>query len=200
VSLNTSGLGPAAGIDPAVIARGATLRDMQPDVNAGLWLYSRDYFAGLAVQNVFSDKLDYINDKVNTNAGKLLPHYFFSAGYRFFLDDDITCLPSTMVKYVTPLPVSFDVNCKLQYQDFMWAGVSYRIHDGFAAMFGFNLSTSINLGYSYDVTTSKLNTVSKGTHEIMIGFMLNNRFGDTCPEISGKRSVVISSLFPRGVC
>jgi type IX secretion system PorP/SprF family membrane protein len=182
MSLNTSRLGSTVtGIDPAVLARGSALNDVQPDVNAGLWLYSRDYFIGLACQNVFSDKLSYVDNKVSSDGGRLLPHFFLSAGYRFFINEDISCLPSTMVKYVTPSPISFDLNCKFQYQDVIWAGVSYRINDGFATMLGFNLNSNINLSYSYDITTNKLNTVSKGTHEIMLGFTLNNKFGDSCP-------------------
>jgi len=60
-------------------------------------------------------------------------------------------------------------------------GASYRIKDGFAAMLGVNISSTINIGYSYDYTTSSLNTVSKGTHEVLIGFLLGNRYGDLCP-------------------
>jgi type IX secretion system PorP/SprF family membrane protein len=86
-----------------------------------------------------------------------------------------------LIKYVKPSPVSFDINAKLQYQDFVWVGGSYRNQDGFAAMVGINFSSNINLGYSYDITTSRLNTVSKGTHEIQIGFLLGNKYGDWCP-------------------
>jgi len=45
-----------------------------------------------------------------------------------------------------------------------------RTYDGFAAMVGMNVSNTFNIGYSYDLTTSRLNTISKGTHEIIIGF------------------------------
>jgi type IX secretion system PorP/SprF family membrane protein len=82
---------------------------------------------------------------------------------------------------VTAAPVSFDVNTKFLYRDRFWMGGSYRIQDGFSAMLGVNINASINIGYSYDYTTSSLNTVSRGTHEILIGFLLGNRFGDLCP-------------------
>jgi len=77
--------------------------------------------------------------------------------------------------------LGFDINAKLQYQDLIWGGASYRINDGFAAMVGVNLSNKFNIGYSYDITTSQLNTVSKGTHEILVGFLLGNKYSDWCP-------------------
>jgi len=86
-----------------------------------------------------------------------------------------------LIRYISPLPMGFDINAKLQYQDFLWVGTSYRYKDGFAAMVGLNLSNTLNIGYSYDIQTSRINTISRGTHEILIGFLLGNRYGDWCP-------------------
>ena len=87
-----------------------------------------------------------------------------------------------MVKYIKPLPIQVDINAKLQYQDLAWIGASYRTGEGFAGMLGVNISNTLNIGYSYDYTTSRLNTVSKGTHEILVGFMLGNKYADWCPK------------------
>jgi type IX secretion system PorP/SprF family membrane protein len=106
---------------------------------------------------------------------------FLSAGYRLTISDDFNLLPSMLVRYISPLPLGFDINAKLQYQDFLWAGTSYRYKDGFAAMVGLNLSNTLNIGYSYDIQTSRINTISRGTHEILIGFLLGNKYGDWCP-------------------
>nr|WP_315815986.1 type IX secretion system membrane protein PorP/SprF [Paraflavitalea speifideiaquila] len=98
------------------------------------------------------------------------------------LDDNFNLIPSVMVKYIKPLPVQADFNLKLQYQDLAWVGASYRSGEGFAGMIGMNISNTLNVGYAYDYTTSNLNTVSKGTHEIMIGFLIGNKYGDWCPK------------------
>ncbi len=179
-SLNASKLNFDIPVDPAVAGTGY-LNRISPDVSAGLWLYSANYFVGLAAQQIIPSKLKFSGDSVKLTGGKLIPHTFLTAGYRMFLNDDITFLPSVMIKYVTPAPVSFDINAKVQYQDFLWAGASFRYQDGFAAMLGINISNTINIGYSYDFTTSRLNTVSKGSHELLIGFLLGNRYGDWCP-------------------
>jgi type IX secretion system PorP/SprF family membrane protein len=167
-------------VDPAVAGSGV-LNRIKPDISAGLWLYSADYFVGLSAQQIIPQPLTYSNNTVQVENGKLVPHLFFSAGYRMSLSDDVSFLPSTMIRYVNPLPIGFDVNAKFQYQDLLWAGGSYRYKDGFAGMVGINISNVFNIGYSYDFQTSNLNTVSKGTHEILIGFLLGNRYGDWCP-------------------
>lgn len=167
-------------VDPAVAGSGY-LNKISPDINAGIWLYSANYFAGLSAQNVIPTKLKFAEDTVKLVGGRLVPHLFFTAGYKFFLTDDITFLPSGLLKYIASTPVSFDINAKVQYRDFLWAGGSYRYQDSFAAMAGLNISNTINIGYSYDITTSRLNTVTNGSHEIVIGFLLGNRYGDWCP-------------------
>jgi len=73
------------------------------------------------------------------------------------------------------------LNLKCQYRDLLWIGGSYRVKDGYAAMLGLNVANSFNIGYSYDISTTRLNTVSRGTHEMIIGFLLGNRYSDTCP-------------------
>lgn len=181
VSLDASKLDfGAITVDPAVGSSGVINR-LKPDVSAGLWLYSKDYFVGLSAQQIIPQNVSFSDNTVSLTGGKLIPHLFLSAGYRMQLSDDVTFLPSMLIRYISPLPVGYDVNAKFQYQDIMWLGASYRYNDGFAAMLGVNLNHSINIGYSYDIQTSKLNTVSRGTHEILIGFLLGNKWGDWCP-------------------
>jgi len=182
MTLNTNKLnfGTANPVDPAV-GGSNYLNKLRPDVNIGLWLYSADYFIGASAQNIVPAKISYADDTVKLERGKLVPHIFITAGYKLFLSDDITFLPSLQARYISPTPISFDVNAKFQYQDIIWAGGSFRINDGFAAMVGFNASSTFNVGYSYDFITSRLNTVSRGTHEFTLGFLIGNRYGDWCP-------------------
>ena len=181
LSLDRSRLFFDVPVDPAVYSS-KEINSLRPDFNAGIWLYSADYFIGLAAQQIVPEKIVFTSNEVGIQQGKYVPHIFATAGYRFLVDEDFNLIPSLMVKYVKPLPVQVDFNAKLQYQDFLWAGAGYRTYDGFSAMVGINMSNTINIGYSYDLTTSKLNTVSKGTHEIIIGFLIGNKYGDWCPK------------------
>ena len=55
----------------------------------------------------------------------------------------------------------------------LWTGVWYRNGDAFIVLVGIQ-TDMIRLGYSYDVTISKLNNnVSGGAHEVSMGINLN---------------------------
>jgi type IX secretion system PorP/SprF family membrane protein len=182
ISLDRSKLdfGQANPIDPAV-NNSNEINQLKPDFGAGVWVYSADYFIGLSAQQIISQKIYFSDNTIKQEQSKLVPHLFLTGGYRFFLSDDVTMLPSVMLKYVQPTPVQVDVNTKFQYRDLLWIGASYRAEDGFAGMMGVNVSNTFNISYSYDYTTSRLNTVTKGTHEIVLGFLIGNKYGDWCP-------------------
>ena len=176
------------GGDPSDPAAGSAasgyLNKIRPDISAGLWLYSRDYFVGLAAQQIVPQKLTFVDDAAAITSGRLIPHVFLTAGYRFLMTEDINAVPSLMLKYIHGSSTNDfqpEVNLKLQYRDLLWIGGSYRYQNGYAAMTGINVSNTFNVGYAYDFTTTRLNTVSRGTHEILIGFLLGNKYSGACP-------------------
>jgi type IX secretion system PorP/SprF family membrane protein len=171
--------------DPATgSALSGDLFKIKPDLSAGIYLYSRDYFIGLAAQQVIPQKIQFADDAAYAADAKLIPHLFFNAGYRFLLTDDINAIPSLMLKYIhgsSKNDIQPELNAKLQYRDLLWVGGSYRYQDGYAAMLGLNVNNTFNVAYAYDFTTTNLNTVSRGTHELMIGFLIGNKYSEKCP-------------------
>jgi type IX secretion system PorP/SprF family membrane protein len=172
--------------DPAVLNSGY-LNKLEPDVNAGLWLSNKSFFVGLSAQQIIAVPINSPSGTTSSGGvelltGKLIPHTFFTAGYKILVSNDINILPSVMLRYVQPLPIGVDVNAKIQYQDLLWVGFSYRYDQGYAAMFGVNISSSFNFGYAYDYTTTQLNTVSSGTHEIVLGFLWRRNKNNSNPK------------------
>ena len=157
---------------------------LKPDLSAGVWLYGPRYFAGVSAQQLLKSPMGFSDDPVTYDQGRKVPHLFATFGYKIYLGDDFAAIPSALLKVVSPVPMSVDVNLKLAYKDRFWLGGSYRKDDAFAGMAGFNVGSFMNIGYSYDVTTSGLNTVSNGSHEIVLGIFLNNRYKVTCPQKS----------------
>lgn len=165
---------------PLFIYNSTEINKVRPDINFGLWLYSADYFVGVSAQQIVPQRVKFSDD---ASDNKLVPHFFATAGYRFLINDDINAIPSVMVKYVsnTPTNPQYEGNIKFQYRDLVWVGGSYMHKVGYAAMIGLNVANTFNVGYSFDITRNRLNEVSSGTHELVIGFLLGNRYGDTCP-------------------
>ncbi len=179
VILNTSQITLENPFDPA-IANGNNSQ-WKPDLGAGIWLYSSNYYFGASVQQILPENL-YFSTNNAYNQSKTVPQYFVTGGVKLFLTDDITLLPSFLVKVINPVPLTYDINAKISFRDKFWIGGSYRRDDSFGVLAGINISSFINIGYSYDITTSALNTVSNGTHEIVISLLLNNRYKVTCPQ------------------
>jgi type IX secretion system PorP/SprF family membrane protein len=152
-------------------------------LGAGLWLYSHEYFVGLAVQNIIPGKMNFA--KNNEYASFYDPNYFLTAGYRFLVSEELNLTPSAMLQYWEPRLLGIHLNAKLQYLDRFWVGGSYRFGDliaGYAGMAGLNISNTFNISYAYETaTTSRLRAYTGSTHEIMVGFMLGNKYGSTCP-------------------
>jgi type IX secretion system PorP/SprF family membrane protein len=160
------------------------LNRIRPDLGFGMWLYSKNYFVGLSAQQIIPQKLSFTDDATFISKGRLIPHVFLTAGYRFMLGEEINVIPSVMLKYVDASSKNNfqpEMNLKIQYRDQLWLGGSYRYEDGYAGMVGFNVSNTFNIGYAYDITTTALNTVSKGTHEFVVGFMIGNKYSEKCP-------------------
>ena len=66
------------------------------------------------------------------------------------------------------------------YNNSFWVGVTYRMQDAIAPMLGYRFTNAANksirglkIGYSYDLTTSKIKGYSSGTHEVMLGYCFN---------------------------
>lgn len=170
--------------DPVFGSLDGEINKLRPDLGAGLWLYSGSYFIGLSAQQIIPQKIQFVDDAAIKSTGELVPHIFFTGGYRFLISEDLNAIPSLMFKYVNASSENnfqVEINSKLQYRDLLWIGGSYRHEDGYAAMLGLNVGNTFNVGYAYDFTRTNLNTVSRGTHELVIGFLLGNKWGDTCP-------------------
>jgi type IX secretion system PorP/SprF family membrane protein len=167
--------------DPSFGNTAANFKKLKPELDMGVYVYNSNYFIGLSAMQIIPQKIKF-SDAQGNYGDKLKMHTFLTAGYRIQANDDISFTPSLMYKYIPGTPTSsVDVNVKAQYQDKLWVGGSYRLKYGYTAMAGVNISNAVNVSYSYDYTTTRINQFSNGTHEVVLGFLLNNKYGDWCP-------------------
>ena len=171
LDLNQLDFGPDA--DPVV----NQYRDpvLLPELSLGSVLYGNKFYVGASVAQLLQNKIDLSGSQLGEQY-RYGNHFFLMGGYEFRLGREVAVMPSVLVKYVQPLPVSADVNVKLSYLRKMWAGVSYRHNDAAGILAGININTLVNIGYAYETSTSALSAYNSGSHEILLGVILNNTY------------------------
>ncbi len=158
--------------------------EIMPDLNVGFWLYNKDFYFGVSAYQVLRSEVDFdgIYDPANNgNRARFSNHMYFTGGIIMPLSDELTFVPSFMMKYVTPAPASVDLNGKLILDDKYWGAVSYRVGDSFSVIGGVVIKKHLELSYSYDLTTSDIRQYSSGSHEVIIGYRLQHPSKLACP-------------------
>ena len=104
----------------------------------------------------------------------LARHYYIVGGYTFDLTQEHAIQPNVKVKS-DAASTQLDVNLTYIFNKTLSIGVSYRMQDAIAPMIGYRFlkDKSFRVGYSYDLTTSKIKGYSSGTHEISAGYCFN---------------------------
>lgn len=158
--------------------------ELGPNLGAGVWLYSPRFFVGFSGMQLLSGNMLGTGNGQTVNIVKKVPHFYFTAGYKAFVAEEIALMPSLLIQRAGSIAPSIDLNAKLAFRDRLWIGGSYRKNDSFSFLTGLNISHLLNIGYSYDFTTSALQKVAGGTHEVFLGFLLNNRYKSGSPQRS----------------
>ncbi|RMG80513.1 MAG: type IX secretion system membrane protein PorP/SprF, partial [Bacteroidetes bacterium] len=155
-----------------------------PDFSAGIYIQSKGFFVGFSVPQILEPKLKFSDSNIAPKSA-LVRHYYTMLGYRFDLNPDLSLEPSGLVKYVDNAPLQYDVALRVFLKDLFWVGGSFRSDAAAAFMAGTDLNDRFLLAYAFDLTTSDLNTVSSGTHEITLGYRFGkapDRDGDGIPD------------------
>lgn len=159
--------------DPADLVISSGLQSvLLPDFGAGFYLYTDNWYVGGAVPQVMQNRIRFF-DYTSSTTSVLSRHYFATAGYKIRIGEDFIIEPSTVVKWVKPVPVQFDLGARFIYKEKVWIGGAYRNLDAASAMIGYVYRENLLFGYSFDFTTTNLKNYSSGTHEIMIGIRFN---------------------------
>jgi type IX secretion system PorP/SprF family membrane protein len=136
------------------------------NIGFGVMMFSQKFYAG------FSSPFFYYRDfgtSINS-ATAYKPHYLLQGGYLLDLVDDIKFKPNALIKYVNGSPVQIDLNANFLFKETIWLGVSLRSMDSVDLLAKVQLNSNLQLGYSYDFTTSRLASVERGSHELVLSF------------------------------
>lgn len=138
------------------------------DVSAGILGYSKRYFFGVAVNHITQPNEAFIN----TGAGSPLPlklTVHVGANIPLAKGGETYISPNILYQYQGQFQ---QLNIGMYFvKGSIVAGLWYRNQDAMIALIGFQ-TAHFKVGYSYDVTVSKLSNVSAGSHEISAQFQL----------------------------
>ncbi|MDX5419752.1 MAG: type IX secretion system membrane protein PorP/SprF [Hymenobacteraceae bacterium] len=179
-SVNSADLQFTNPSDPLV--GGGAINQNVLDLTLGFWVYSRDFSVGISGAQLLKNAGTFRSSENNNVSLDLQRHYFVTGSYRFSPFGNIDFIPSVMLKLADPSPLAVDLNLRALYDERFWVGASYRHDDAIVGMVGVYVSPLLDISYSYDATTSNLNRVSAGTHEVVVGFKLLNDRRIICPQ------------------
>ncbi len=142
------------------------------DSNFGLMVSGQNYFYGLSISSIFQSNLENVADVSVLLKNQNVRHFNFIGSFDYELNNDITLIPSGLIKFTGTTPVQLDAMVKASYKETFWFGITYRYRDAIAPSFGIKAS-NFKAGYSYDFTTTKsVRSLSPHTHEIHIGYLI----------------------------
>lgn len=163
--------------DPAIGNLSNDLRRLNFEMGAGLWLHSDKMFLGVSVLNIVTGKNKFQTE--GTFGQSFTPNFFLTSGYEIELDADFKLTPSIMLQYWKPQLLGTHLNARIDYQDVLWAGGSFRYGSalsGMSVFMGMHITERLNFNYAYEIaTTSQLRNFAGNTHELMVGFKLGGR-------------------------
>lgn len=138
-----------------------------PNIGAGVFLYSDNFYFGASVPNILKSLH---LDENGLQFGSETNHYFVTSGYVFQTTENLKLKPSVLVKSAFDAPTSFDVNLNALFLEKFELGVSYRLDDSFSGIVGFQATPDLRIGYAYDAVVSEINNVAPSSHEIILTY------------------------------
>jgi type IX secretion system PorP/SprF family membrane protein len=146
-----------------------------PDAGVGIYYYSDKYYFGISSTHLLEEQFMIATDNQtsSTSFSKLLRHFYGMAGYVIPVSDEITLKPSVLLRYVANSPLQADINFNMLIHSIIWIGVGYRTESSITLMTEVNIAKGLRVGYSYDMWFNPLQSNSKGSHEIRLGYDLD---------------------------
>lgn len=146
-------------------------RSFLPNFGTGIYYHGKKVFAGISIPYFLNNRLN----QVNSDKTKQVRHYYINAGSIIVLNHNIKFKPSVLVRYVDKVPIDFDITSSFLLNDIIWLGVTYRLNDSFDFILELQFTDHFRLGYSFDLTTSELNTATSGSHEFVLNYRIKKK-------------------------
>ncbi|MEM1318704.1 MAG: type IX secretion system membrane protein PorP/SprF [Bacteroidota bacterium] len=154
-----------------------------PTLSAGVYYQSEIFEVGLSANNLLGTSITY--EEIDLTNIILDRNYFLTFALNLELTSTLTVHPSFFAKSDID-QTQMEISTLLRYNDNIFGGASFRGYnaesiDAVVLIGGFKLNEKVTLAYSYDLSLSAVNSVTSGSHEILLNYNLNRPFGAGVP-------------------
>ncbi|MCV9928549.1 type IX secretion system membrane protein PorP/SprF [Flavobacterium sp. LS1R49] len=150
-----------------------TESQFSPNVGAGVYVHTYNWYVGLSVPKFLSTK--HKNDDVAMTQVTQRSHFYLIGGYVFDINPYLKFKPAALLKVVSGAPIAVDVSGNFLINNKFTLGAAYRLNAGVSGLAGFQVTDGIQVGYGYDYDTNKLGNYNSGSHELFMRFDLFNK-------------------------
>ena len=142
---------------------------VRPLIGAGAYLYADNWYFGVSSPNfIKKDEFGRENEAmINSNV-----HWYFIGGYVMNISENVKFKPAVMMKMVKGAPITFDLSANFMIQNTYTVGAAYRYNDAMSLLLGYTFKNALFIGYSYDMTLTKLRKYGSGSHDIILKYTL----------------------------
>jgi type IX secretion system PorP/SprF family membrane protein len=158
--------------DPTDVRLQNFTQSTQPNVGAGLYLYSNQFYFGVSIPHFLASKL-YDDNNINVYQNEM--NWYAITGYVFNLSNSIKAKPAVLFKSVTGAPYQLDLSANLLFHEKLTTGISYRLNASWNAMAGFQITPQLFAGYGYDLQSTQLINYNSGSHEIFLKYSFQRK-------------------------
>lgn len=148
--------------DPALDGKSSSV--VIPEITPGIFLYNKVAWGGVSLHQALGNTIK----DIGTDS-RLARQFMITGGYKHRIGRKTALVPSTLVKVSKGAPPAWDLNAMVEWNRVFALGAGLRSGDAVTFLLRVGFAKYFQLGYSYDVTTSKLRLASSNTHEIILG-------------------------------
>lgn len=167
IGFDASGINTADQTELEGLINGAESQSARFDGNIGVSWITPKYYVGLSATHLFEPSFD-VDDNFTSYISRT---YYLTGGYNIKIRHSLFELqPSFLIKTDATV-FQYEITARAVYSKLFNGGISWRKDDGFVFLLGLNV-LGFDAGYAYDLSTSAMSQVSKGTHEFFLRYTI----------------------------
>jgi type IX secretion system PorP/SprF family membrane protein len=139
-------------------------------LRTGVLVYASSFYVGASY-------LSLINQSIKSSDIAFEDSFYraaLQAGYAFNVSRAVVLKPSTLIYLHADKNLTVDYNVKTYFADKGWIGITYRNNQTGIGSLGLNVSAFLHVSYSYEVPFGDVYQFTGSSHDILLGFRINN--------------------------